>query len=180
MTVGTSTQIQPVLLAAGPEDEPTLRAIHAETHRDQFAAAQLDEVALSALLRMQYDARRAQYTAAYPGSVDRLVLVDGQVVGHCWTDLGDAGLRLLDIAVRPAFRRRGVAAAVMRIVMREAVTAGVPVALSVWVDNDPARRLYARLGFVPAATEQESGYLTLTWFSDAGVFNQSQPRGAEQ
>jgi ribosomal protein S18 acetylase RimI-like enzyme len=53
-----------------------------------------------------------------------------------------------DLYVRPAHRRRGVAAELLRQLVRAFRERGVEhVALDVDVDNEPARRLYERLGF---------------------------------
>jgi ribosomal protein S18 acetylase RimI-like enzyme len=53
-----------------------------------------------------------------------------------------------DLYVRPAHRRRGIAAELLRQLVRAFRERGVEhVALDVDVDNEPARRLYERLGF---------------------------------
>lgn len=51
-----------------------------------------------------------------------------------------------EIALLPEARGRGIGTALIRHVMREAAQRKVPLRLSVFVDN-PARRLYERLGF---------------------------------
>jgi [ribosomal protein S18]-alanine N-acetyltransferase len=59
-------------------------------------------------------------------------------------------VELLNVAVAPASRRRGVGEALVRILLREADAMGVTrVVLEVRVSNTAARSLYARLGFAP-------------------------------
>ena len=65
---------------------------------------------------------------------------------------------LLDLAVSPEARRQGIATVVMHGLIAQARSAGVPLTLSVWPANDPARRLYDRLGFVPAPGPADDGY----------------------
>jgi predicted GNAT family acetyltransferase len=63
-------------------------------------------------------------------------------------DVARAGVtELAAVAVRPAFRRRGIAGAVTARLAREAFAKGVKV---VWLtpDDDQAERIYARAGFV--------------------------------
>jgi ribosomal protein S18 acetylase RimI-like enzyme len=152
----------PVLRPATADEYDALRALHAERDSASFALAGLDAASLATLLDLQFNAQRAQYRGSYPDSVEHLVIVDANTVGTCWTSLGSDTLRL-DITVRPAFRRRGTATAVMRQLMTTATAAGVPIVLSVWQDNDAARNLYASLGFQPAPSETVHGYQTLAW-----------------
>jgi len=160
--VTTAAARDVVLRPVSAADETDLRAVHAQTHCEQLIASVPDAVMVASLARMQYDAQQTQYRAAYPDSVDQLITVSGEVAGRCWTDLSRSALRILDIAVLPAFRRRGVATAVVTLQLRRAAATGVPVALSVWSGNDTARRLYAGLGFASTADDNSDGYLTMT------------------
>ena len=150
--------LRPELRPARQSDEDVLRQMHAEVHAGMYSS--LDPRTRETVTALQFDAQRGQYRAAHPDSTDRLIVVDGEVAGRCWTDLDDRQLRLLDLAVRPAYQRRGIAAAVLRGLLAEAERAGVPVTLSVWQDNIPARRLYNGLGFVEHEPAQ-NGYLSL-------------------
>ncbi len=73
-------------------------------------------------------------------------------------------LRLVDISLLPAHRGSGVGTELLRALQQEATTAGKPLRLSVARDN-PARRLYARLGFTPVAGSEVGAepYLALEW-----------------
>ena len=53
---------------------------------------------------------------------------------------------MIDIALLPDHRGRGIGARLLRDVLHEATAAGLPVRLSVERSN-PARSLYERLGF---------------------------------
>jgi ribosomal protein S18 acetylase RimI-like enzyme len=59
-----------------------------------------------------------------------------------------AGVHLEAVTVLPARRRRGVAAAMTAAATRWGLGRGPVVHLGIWSDNDAARRLYTRLGFV--------------------------------
>ena len=73
---------------------------------------------------------------------------DGQVAGfvQCWTSNF-----IKDLAVAPAYRGQGVGAALMQHAFSLFAARGAPyVDLKVGVDEEPARRLYARLGMAEA------------------------------
>jgi ribosomal-protein-alanine N-acetyltransferase len=68
----------------------------------------------------------------------------------CWLIVDE--LHINTIAVDPAVRRAGLATALMQHVMRDAARSGARRAtLEVRASNEPARRLYAQLGFEEAA-----------------------------
>ena len=77
------------------------------------------------------------------------------VVGH-----------VVDHAIVPCLRGRGVGTALMRALMDEAAADGLPVRLKVADANDPSLRLYERLGFQPI--ESVPAYIELEWTAPAG------------
>ena len=81
--------------------------------------------------------------------------VDGRLVGYSvLTRLPDAW-HLMNVAVDPAHRRRGIGSGLVVKSLAEA-GASVPVTLEVRASNRPAIALYRELGFRPAGTR--SGY----------------------
>ena len=77
-----------------------------------------------------------------------LVEVDGAPAAIARRAFTAEGSYLSSIGTRPAFRGRGLGALVTLLAVRDALEAGSElVHLAVDVDNDPATRLYERLGF---------------------------------
>lgn len=69
-------------------------------------------------------------------------------MGHGYLVLSDPAL-LQDLSVRPEWRRRGVASALMHAAETEAFSRGSDrLQVGVSVQNDVARALYAKLGYV--------------------------------
>jgi ribosomal-protein-alanine N-acetyltransferase len=84
---------------------------------------------------------------------------EGQPLGFCsfWRVLDE--LHINNIAVLPAFRRDGIATALLTHVLEEGIRLGARRAtLEVRRSNEAARRLYERFGFTVAGVRQ--GYYT--------------------
>ena len=76
----------------------------------------------------------------------RIITLDGANVG--WVEAADTGAEIFlkQFYVVPAQQRRGIATQVMGWLLKEWEAAQRPVVLGV-LKNNPARRLYERLGF---------------------------------
>lgn len=83
------------------------------------------------------------------GCFGRLAWEAGEPSGFVLArDLGDE-CEILSVGVEPAARKRGTGARLMRAALAEARRRDIPSAvLEVAADNEPAQRLYERLGFV--------------------------------
>ncbi len=137
------------LRPADASDEVFLFHLYAST-REDIASALPPGLQRELLLRMQWMAQRSDYAARYGQGRHQLVLVAGEPAGRLWVARGERELRLVDVALLPRFRGSGLGTALVRALQAEASEAGLPLRLSVARDN-PARRLYARLGFTPVA-----------------------------
>lgn len=132
---GTSTAAAWSLRAATHADRAFCWQLHAQTMRAYVDATWgWDEVD-----------QRARFEQGFDVAALRIVEVDGTPVGALKVDTGGMPVRLLSIAIAPSHQRRGLGAALIEHVVREAGNA--PVWLQVLKVN-PARRLYRRLGFV--------------------------------
>ena len=74
-------------------------------------------------------------------------------------------VHLVDQAIVPERRNRGIGTAIMHDLMARAAAAGLPVQLEVASDNDPCIGLYRRLGF--RQTESAELYLRMMWRPEA-------------
>jgi ribosomal protein S18 acetylase RimI-like enzyme len=83
-----------------------------------------------------------------PGCAVLLLSVDGEPAAIARRATTEDGSYLSSIGTRPAFRGGGLGALATALAVRDAVAAGNDVVhLAVEVDNEPAVRLYERLGF---------------------------------
>lgn len=100
-------------------------------------------------LAMQFRAQHEHYSVHYDGGEFMVVLVDGAPAGRLYLYRGERDLRIVDIAFLPPFRGQGVGTRLIRDLLEEGDRTGKMVSIHVEHEN-PARRLYDRLGFVPA------------------------------
>lgn len=83
-----------------------------------------------------------------PGCSMLLLDIDGEPAAVARRASTRDGSYLSSIGTRPKFRGRGLGALATLLAVCDALDAGNPVVhLAVEVDNEAARRLYARLGF---------------------------------
>jgi ribosomal protein S18 acetylase RimI-like enzyme len=134
------------LRSADSNDEAFLHQLYASTRAEEIAAWGWDAAQQEAFLSLQFRAQQAHYDE-YPNVDHRIILSDGHRVGRLLVSRLEDEIRLVDMALLPEARGRGIGAALLRNLLAEAALAGKPVRLHVEKSN-PAGRLYQRLGFV--------------------------------
>lgn len=128
------------------EDEAFLRALYASTRIEELAPTGWSPAQADAFLRMQFDLQRAHYRRHFADASFLVVVLDGQPIGRLYVHYTPQDVRILDIALMPDVRRKGIGHRLMQEVIDKAAGLGAPVTLHVAVGS-PARRLYERLGF---------------------------------
>jgi ribosomal protein S18 acetylase RimI-like enzyme len=133
---------------AAPADEPFLRNLHNGARAAEFAAAGLPPATLDMLLEQQYRAQTLGYAAQFPDAGSLIILHRDEPVGRVLLVAGEHRWHLVDIALLPSARGRGIGTDVIETIARAATEAGAhKVTLSVLFSNAGARQLYGRLGF---------------------------------
>lgn len=113
----------------------------------------------------QFQAQTVSYRNDFPQARFDIIELAGERIGRMVLDRPGTMVHIVDQAIVPELRGRGIGTAIMRSLMDEAQAAGVPVRLEVASENDPSFRLYQRLGFVPIETYPF--YMRLEWRSPA-------------
>lgn len=139
-----------------PEDDEFLFDVYASTRAEELAPVPWTDEQKRAFLRMQYDAQRGEYFKRFPDSDYRVILVGGRPAGRLWVARTPAQIRLMDIALLPEFRNRGVGKLLVNRLADEAARAGLPLRHMVFELNEDALRFYERLGFT--RLEQHGAY----------------------
>lgn len=125
------------LRQATEADYDFLYRLHTATLKEYVAALWgWDEAAQQRMFRERFEPAARQ-----------IVVVDGQDAGDLQVEWREDAAFVARIALAPEFQRRGLGTAILKDILAEAKSRGLPVTLHVLRPN-PARNLYARLGFV--------------------------------
>lgn len=144
-----------------PEDHDFLHRLYASTREEELATV-VDWTAeqKAAFVRQQFEAQHRHYQTYYPEASFDLVLLDGEPVGRLYVARWTREIRLVDIALVPAARGRGLGTALLRDLLAEGERSGKAVSIHVERFN-PALRLYRRLGF--REIEEKGPYFLMEW-----------------
>lgn len=145
--------MKPVLRSAQPEDEEFLFQLYASTRENEFRTLGFERAQIEPLLRMQFTAQRQWYETAYPGSDHQITMLDGAPVGRLMVHRTAEALVLVDIALVPEHRGKGIGEGLLRDLLEDSAKRGLPVRLQV-LKNNAAARLYERLGFLKTGEDQ--------------------------
>jgi ribosomal protein S18 acetylase RimI-like enzyme len=127
----------------------------------QLAGLLSNEALWRSLVEMQFRGRTISYAARHPHAEDSILQgEDGQPVGRLLLDRLADCWQIVDIAVLAARRGQGFGAGVLRLCQRQAAAAGARLELQVRPEN-PARRLYERLGF--KAVSEDAVTVKMIW-----------------
>jgi ribosomal protein S18 acetylase RimI-like enzyme len=136
------------LRAAGEDDAAFFATLYASTREEELAPVPWSAEQKRAFLAQQFAAQSAHYAQHYDGLTSDVILVDGERAGRLLVARWPAEIRIVDIALLPEHRGRGVGTGLLRPILDEGDDRGVAVTIHVEQDN-PARSLYHRLGFSP-------------------------------
>jgi len=125
------------LRPARAEDREFLLRVYASTREEELRLVDWSDAQKTAFVRQQFEAQDAYYREYYDPASFEVIEVKGEPVGRLYVARWEDEIRIVDIALLPEHRGRGVGTAERK-------------RLSIHVEvNNPARRLYARLGFAP-------------------------------
>ena len=142
------------------EDDRDFRyRLFCDSREPEFAL--LAPAAFAQLMTQQFHAQTLSYLGLFPQARFDIIELSREPIGRIVVDRPGTVVHLVDQAIVPPWRGRGVGTAIVRALMDEARASGVPVRVEVASETDPALRLYRRLGFAPVETA--SLFLRLEW-----------------
>lgn len=147
-----------VLRSATEADQPFLRRLFESTRQSTLGSMPVGEEIRADLLRRQFAAQRDAYAAQWPDAHHWIVELGDEAVGQLYLAQRGDELRLIDIALMPRYRNRGIGERLIRDLQAAATRASTPIRLHV-EHGSPAMRLYRRLGFVMLEDREVNAYM---------------------
>ena len=146
------------LRPARAEDRDFLLRVYASTREEELRLVDWSDEQKAAFVQQQFEAQDAYYREHYDPATFDVIEVDAEPVGRLYVARWEDEIRIMDIALVPEHRGRGIGTALLRDLLDEGAGTGKRVSIHVERDN-PALRLYERLGFAPI--EARGVYLLL-------------------
>ena len=141
--------MEPLLRPLADGERAFLVELYASVREPELAHVPWDDNLKRAFVEHQFAAQDAHYREHYPGATVDVVEVDGEPAGRLYVHRGPSDIRIMDIALAPAYRGHGIGTTLVGELIAEAEASRRKLSIHVEVNN-PARRLYERLGFRPA------------------------------
>jgi GNAT superfamily N-acetyltransferase len=151
------------LRPARPEDRELLFRTYSSTRTEELAQVPWGEEQKQAFLAMQFEAQDKYYRENYRTAEFLVIEDEGAPAGRLYVDRWADEIRLMDIALLPEHRRKGLGSQLLKDLQAEARTAGKPLRIHVERMN-PALGLYQKLGF--KQVEDRGVYWLMEWRHD--------------
>jgi ribosomal protein S18 acetylase RimI-like enzyme len=143
------------------DDEQFLYRLYASTREDELAVVPWSESEKETFLTTQFNAQHTFYHQQFNEAEFLIIEQDNEPIGRLYLDHRDDEIRIVDIALLPSHRNRGIGTKYLETILEEGQGAGLPVRIHV-ERNNTALRLYERLGF-QKVTENGVYFLMEKW-----------------
>lgn len=154
--VKTKLALRPI----GNDDLDFLYQVYASTREDELALLPWSDSQKQTFLQMQFNAQHHYYQEQFANASYQVILQDEQPVGRLYVDRGSDEIRIIDIALLGVARNQRIGSFLLQQILDEATLSGKRVVLHV-EKNNPALRLYQRLGF--QVKEDKGIYWFMQW-----------------
>ena len=149
--LGDPQQIEDITLMSADFDVPEtldfLRRLYKSTRYEEMSGCGWPEHQIETFLTQQFQFQHRDYTARYQNGHFYLIHYREKRCGRIYLNHGESEVRVVDIALLPEFRDKGIGTALFTVLIAEAKKLNLPITLHVEVFNR-CQRLYQRLRFV--------------------------------
>ncbi|MBU0675051.1 MAG: GNAT family N-acetyltransferase [Proteobacteria bacterium] len=127
-------------------DEEFLYEVYASTRAWEMALTGWDQAEQEKFLRMQFSFQAQAYAQNYHHPDYQIILWQNSAAGRLYLDRRAQEIRIVDIALLPEYRDRGIGTYLFEKLQEEGLHQGLAVTIHVERFNR-AKNLYERLGF---------------------------------
>ena len=132
-------------------DQAFLRDLYASTRAEEMDLLDWTPGQKQDFLAMQFHAQTTHYADYYPDAERSIIECHEVPIGRLYVDRREGEIEIIDIALMPAMRGRGIGRQLLRQMIAESRTSARR--LRIYVEHfNPARALYDRLGFRQVGT----------------------------
>ena len=153
---GGAVTLRPVTDA----DYEFLESLYYSTREEELRHFPFDDEQKKQFIAQQFAAQTDHYNVHYPTAVKSVIEYGGERIGRVYVDEWEKQIRLVDIAIIPAYRGSGIGTMLLHRVFQQAMAVKKRVTIHVEAYN-PALRLYERLGFTK--TDTNGIYYLMEW-----------------
>jgi len=139
------------------------RQVYFTTREEELAPVPWTREQKDAFLSMQFEAQRKSYLMQFPDAEYDVILLDSIPTGRLITLRREKEILLIDIAILPELRGKGIGSEILARLQQEAYAHTQSIRLHVEPFN-PACHLYTRFGFV--ITQKDPVHQEMTWTPD--------------
>jgi ribosomal protein S18 acetylase RimI-like enzyme len=139
------------------------KRVYLTTREEELAPLPWTREQKNAFLSMQFEAQRKSYLMQFPAAQYDVIMMDSIPAGRLITLRREKEILLIDIAILPEFRGKGIGTEILTRLQDEGRTSQRSIRLHVEPFN-PACHLYNRFGF--AVTQEDAVHQEMTWIPD--------------
>ncbi len=156
------------LAAQNENDVPFLRRLYLSVRWEELAPTGWNDAQKTAFLESQFTAQYRHYSLAYADAVYHIVQHGAEPIGRLAIYASERDIRIVDIALLPEWRSRGIGTDLINAIFANARAAKQIVSIHVEQFN-PALSLYNRLGF--RKRREQGPYWLMEWKAEPGTVN---------
>lgn len=135
-------ELQPI----SDNDLAFLEKLYASTREEELSVTGWSDEQRQEFLKMQFDAQHKFYQEQFADAQFDLIVLNSKLIGRLYVERRNDEIRIIDIALLPKYRSRGLGSKLLQDLLDEARSKQLPVRIHVERFN-PALKLYERLGF---------------------------------
>ena len=141
-------------------DRPFLQQLYASTREEELAVVPWSESEKKTFLEFQFNAQHTFYQNQFGDAAFWVIEQENVPIGRLYLDRRSDEIRIIDIALLPAYRDRGIGTALLNAILAEGQANHQPIRIHV-EHNNRALNLYRRLGF--KKIDEEGVYFLMEW-----------------
>ena len=153
-----------ILRPASTRDEDFFLQLYQSSRGEDLRGLGWEKDRISEFLEMQYEAQGNFHASDFPNASDEVILLGSQPIGRLTVDRRVDEIRLIDLALLPDYRKRGLGSQIVRNLQEEAALQRKPLRLQI-IRFNRALGLFERLGFT--RTSETGTHFQMEWVSGA-------------